>query len=96
MPYLTLIILYANITIPTLQMRNISSSQYLAHSKHSINVHWMKEQSVEIVCSVSRGIVVKLGCECRSSESQAQPRDLSISVFLMLAHGKTLVLEESR
>ena len=59
--YLTLVTLYANITIPILQMKN--SLQCLAHPKCSIHVHWMNKQSIEIVCSVSYSMVVKLGRE---------------------------------
>ena len=61
--YLTLVTLYADITIPILQMRNIFSLQCLAHPKCSMHVRWMNTQSIEIVCSVSYNMVIKLGRE---------------------------------
>lgn len=85
---MTLIILYASIIIPILKM-NIPVLQCTAHSKCSIYVYWINEQAGEIVCSVSCGIVAKPGLECRSSESWMQPRDLSKSLFLRLAHEKS-------
>lgn len=77
------------------------SAQCLARGvvKCSVRIYWINEVSVEIVSSVSHGVVVKLGLEHRSLESQVQPGNLPISLFLRcfsVAHRKTSVLEESQ